>query len=270
MRTTRFLITLAAGGLLMGAAPLPAEDATLSRLESSPRHHEWVEVSAGDRKVRTFVVYPQTKAPTPAVVIIHENRGLTDWVRGFADQVAEAGYVAVSPDFLSGFSEKTPHTGAFENSDAAREAIYQLPAEQVIADLKGVHAYAAKNPASNGEVVVAGFCWGGAKSFEFAAREKDLAAVLSFYGSPVSDPDALKRIEAPIFGFYGEDDARINAQLPAAQAAMKKLKKPYEVVIYDGAGHAFMRLGEEPGASEANKAAREKAWERMKKILADL
>ena len=270
MNRTRVAAAVAAAVWIGSAGVASAEARAAARLNDSPRHHEWVNVPAGKRSVRSFVVYPEKESPTAAVIVIHENRGLTDWVRSFADQVAEAGYLAIAPDFLSGFSEDRAHTGDFPTSDDARTAIYELDGGQVMADLKAARDYVAALPASNGTVAVAGFCWGGAKSFEFATREKDLAAVLTFYGSPVKEPKAIQRIAAPVYGFYGGEDARINAQIPETEKLMKRHGKPYDVVIYDGAGHAFMKHGDDPSGSAANKAARDRAWERIKTSLAGL
>src|SRR6185436_5053119 len=135
MRATTQLI---AASLLLLAAPAVAQDWALSRLEKSPRHHEWAEVKSGERSVHTFVAFPQSPTKSTAVIVIHENRGLTDWARGVADQLAEAGYIALAPDLLSGTGPQGGRTKDFATSDAAREAIYKLTPEQVTADLDAV------------------------------------------------------------------------------------------------------------------------------------
>lgn len=248
------------------AAAAAAQDFALARLEKSPRHHEWAAVKSGDRTVHCFVAYPESAAKTTAVVVIHENRGLTDWVRSFADQLAEAGYLAVAPDLLSSFDEKHGRTTDFETSDAARDAVYRLEPERVTKDLTAVRAYAAKLPASNGKTAVVGFCWGGLQSFRFATNSKDVAAAVVFYGSP-PDSASLGAIAAPVHGFYGEDDERINATIEATKRQMRALGKTYEVEIYAGAGHAFMRRGDDPSDTEANRKARDDAWVRLKRVL---
>src|SRR5947207_7143 len=99
----------------------------LERLQTSPRHHEWAEIdSSGGRKVKTWIVYPQVDHPATLVLLIHENRGLTDWVRGLADEVAEAGYVAVAPDLLSGTAPGGGGTAEYGSEDKAIQAIYRL------------------------------------------------------------------------------------------------------------------------------------------------
>ena len=251
-------------------APLQtAEDPVKARLEGSPRHHEWIAVKSGERTMRTFAVFPEVKAKVQAVVVIHENKGLSDWARSVADRLAEAGYVALAPDLLSGRGPDGGDTPAFASSSAATEAIYALDPAQVMSDLDAVVEAARAQPACNGKVSVAGFCWGGARSFELATHRKDLAAAYVFYGSAPTDAAALERIACPVYGFYGEDDARITAGLDATIAAMKAAGKAFEPVIYPGAGHGFLRSGEASDASPANKKAFEEGWKRWKALLGE-
>jgi len=254
----------------LAAALASGQPHVRERLEKSPRHHEWVRIERGDRTLHAYLVFPERKEKTPVVVIIHENRGLTDWVRAVADQVAEAGYIAVAPDLLSGMAPGGGKTSDFASEDAAREAISRLPPEQVTADLNAVVDYARQIPATTGKVAVAGFCWGGAQAFRFAAHRADLAAVYVFYGTGPDSADAVARIRAPVYGFYGGNDARVNATIPTSEELMKAAGKFYEPVIYEGAGHGFMRTGEEPDASRENRQARRQAWERWKTLLAQL
>jgi carboxymethylenebutenolidase len=247
------------------APQLPTE-----RLENSPRHHEWIDVSQGERKVRCFVAYPEVESKAPAVLVIHENRGLNDWARSVADQLAEAGYLAIAPDLLSGAGPEGGGTDSFESTDAARAAIYELDNDQVRADLDAVVDHVRALDACNGTLAVAGFCWGGSLSFLYATQRADLAAAFVFYGSPPEGEEAVAAIHCPVYGFYGEKDARITAGVPAAAEAMQHAGKPYHPVVYPGAGHGFMRSGEEPDASPENREAREMAWVRWKELLAEL
>lgn len=240
----------------------------MDRLNSSPRHQEWVEVESGGRTVKAWVVYPQVSGKVPVVILIHENRGLNDWARGMADQVAEAGYIAVAPDLFSDFDNEHKQTSDFENEDAARTALGTLDPAQVMADLSAVADWAKTIPAANGKLVTMGFCWGGARSFEFATKRTDLAASMVFYGTGPTDPAAYQAINAPVFGFYGGADERVNATIEASKAAMAG--KTYDIVIYDGAGHAFMRSGEEPTGEPANVKARNEAWIRIIGLLSAL
>lgn len=246
-----------------------AEEFALEKLNASPRHHEWAEVESGGRKVYSFVAFPEKAEKALAVIVIHENRGLTDWVRSFADQLAEAGYIAIAPDLLSGFSEEFKRTTDFKQPDDARNAIYKLNPDQVMADLKAVQRYAEKIPAANGKTAVIGFCWGGAQSFKFASVSSKLEAALVFYGTS-PDAKAIKKISAPVYGFYGENDQRINSGLEATSEEMEKRKKVFEYEVYRGAGHAFMKHGDDPEGNMENKQARNEAWGRVKKILAQI
>jgi carboxymethylenebutenolidase len=254
--------------LLVATQPLAAQDAALQRLEDSPRHHEWVSIEQGSRIVHAFVAYPEREGPTPAVVVIHENRGLNNWVRSVADQLAENGYLAIAPDLLSGMGPDGGKTSDFADSDAARETLYQLPPEQITADLNAVADYVAALPAADGTVSVAGFCWGGSQTFRFATNRQDIDAAFVFYGSGPTDADAIARISAPIYGFYGGADARVNATIPESEQLMESVGKTYQPVIYVDAGHGFMRRGESAPPDDPNSVARTAAWERWLALLA--
>jgi carboxymethylenebutenolidase len=289
-----------------------AQEWARDRLAKSPRHREWVKVkykptgSSSEREVSSFVVYPEVKKKATAVIVIQEIFGMSDWVQSLTDQLAEAGYVAIAPDLLSGMGPNHGGTSdvATAGSNAIGKAISELPPDQITADLNAVADYVAKLPAANGKVVVGGFCWGGTQSFRYATNNPNLQAAFVFYGTapltgqppalPV-DKVALARIIAPVYGFHAGNDMRINATVPATVEAMKELKKKYDPVTYEGAGHGFMRAGEapEPRAPEAkgnadaeklaaetyqkaltgykaNKKARDEAWVRWKAILAKI
>lgn len=271
------------------AAASPAGDAietqewARQRLAKSPRHQEWVKVKNGTREVNSFVVYPENKNKATAVVVIHEIFGMSDWVQSLTDQLAEAGYVAIAPDLLSGMGPNGGGTSSLDRNGVG-QAIRDLPPDQITADLNAVADYVSKLPASNGKVVVTGYCWGGSQSFRYATNNPNIKAAFVFYGSAPAAADgtpdkaALAKIAAPVYGFYAGNDARINATLPKTTEAMTELKKTFDPVTYEGAGHGFMRAGEAPepvGADEkdltawkANKKARDEAWARWKKILA--
>ncbi|HVR41372.1 MAG TPA: dienelactone hydrolase family protein [Thermoanaerobaculia bacterium] len=237
------------------------------RLETTPRHDEWVDVRSDTRVVRTYVVYPQRSDRGPAIVLIHENRGLTDWVRTVADRIAEQGYIAIAPDLLSGTAPNGGGTKDFPTEDAAREAIGKLQRENVLGDLRAVVAYAKSIPSANGRVSVAGFCWGGGRTWDAANGISGLSASYVFYGTGPQDAAGVANIDAPVYGFYGGDDARVNATIPKSQELMTAVSKTFEPVTYEGAGHAFMRAGEAADATEANRKAQRDAWERWLKLL---
>ena len=258
MTRTILLVSLA-------ASSLAAQDWAKANLEKSPRHREWVNVKHDGRTVETYVVYPESKTKTPVIVVIHEIFGMTDWVQDAADQFAAAGYIALAPDLLSGMAPGGKGTSGF-TSDTVGKAIRDLNADQITADLNAVADYGLKLPAAAKKLFVTGFCYGGGQTFRFATNRSDLAAAMVFYGGP-PEKDAMARIKAPVFGFYAGNDARIDATIPDTEAAMKAAGKTYEPVTYEGAGHGFMRAGEQPDATPANAKARTESWDRIKKIM---
>lgn len=257
-------------GMLALASATLAQEPALERLNASPRHHEWVAIEQGDRAVHTFVVFPESSEKTLAVLVIHENRGLTDWVRSVADQVAEAGYIALAPDLLSGMGPDGGRTADFPDSNAARDGIYALAQEQVTADLHAVADYAKSLPAASGKLAVMGFCWGGSQTFHFATQREDLAAAMPFYGTAPQDEALLAQIACPVYGFYGGADARVTATLEGTAEAMRKLGKTYEPVTYEGASHGFMRRGEGADATPEDAEAVQRAWARWLELLSGL
>ncbi|HEX2852153.1 MAG TPA: dienelactone hydrolase family protein [Opitutaceae bacterium] len=269
-----------------------AQDWAKARFEKSPRHYEWVKIQQGNRQVNAFITYPEVKNKATAVIVIHENQGLTDWVRGVTDQLAEEGYIAIAPDLLSGMAPNGGGTPELGSRDAVGKAFASLPADQVTADLNAVFDHVGKLPACNGKVAVMGFCWGGGQTFRYATNNKDIKVALVFYGNAPSTEEEIARINCPVYGFYGGNDARINAAIPKTQELMKAAAKTYEPIVYDSGRHGFMRAGEAPppdkpaakGEAEAdqkaaadyerdkssqagNKLARDAAWPRVKQIL---
>lgn len=243
----------------------PAEDGAKAALEKSPRHGEYadVRVPGSDAPVRTWVVYPERKDKAPAVLVIHEIFGLSDWVRAVADQLAEDGFIAVAPDLLSG---KGPGGGAdsVSSRDDVVKLIRGLSPEEVTSRLNAVRDYAVQLPACDGKSASIGFCWGGGQSFAYATAQPALNAAVVYYGT-APDPSKLASIRAPVLGLYGGDDARVNATIDTTAASMKGLGKTYEVEIYAGAGHGFLRA--QGGRDGANLRAAQQAWPRTLAFL---
>jgi carboxymethylenebutenolidase len=259
MRTLLIAILL----LTSACATTPAA----SRLETMPRHDEWVQLDSAGRKLHAYVVYPESNRKSGAVLVIHENRGLNDWARTVADQLAERGYIAIAPDFLSGSAPNGGRTSDFATQNAAREAISKLPPEQVLADLQSAAAYARTLPSFNGKLAVAGFCWGGSRAWDAANTIDNLTATYVFYGTGPATDEGVTGIDAPVHGFYGGDDERVNATIEPTRAVMQKHGKTFDPVIYPGAGHAYMRSGAEPNATPANKNAHDQSWVRWAGLL---
>jgi carboxymethylenebutenolidase len=248
-----------------------AQEWAKPRLEKSPRHLDYVTVKNGNRTVNCFIAYPQVKEKATAVIVIHEIYGLSDWVKSLGDQLAEAGYIAIVPDLLSGMAPGgAGGTKEIGDRDAVTRAVRGLPAQQVTADLNAVAEYVSKLPACNGKIAVSGFCWGGGQSFRYATDNSSLKAAFVFYGDP-PPADSMAKIKCPVYGFYGGKDARITQTVPKTEKEMKAAGKTYEPVVYEGAGHGFMRAGEDPtDNSPDNKKARAEAWTRWKNILQKL
>jgi carboxymethylenebutenolidase len=238
------------------------------RLDKSPRHGEWVTVKHDGRSVDAFVAYPEIKEKAPVVLVIHEIFGMSDWVQLLADELAEAGYIAIAPDLLSGMGPNGGNTKSFASGDVG-QAINKLPPDQITADLNAAADWALKQPASNGRLFVAGFCYGGSQSFRYATNRADLKGAFVFYGGP-PPAEAMAKIKAPVYGFYGGNDARITAAVPDVQEKMKAAGKVYEPVVYEGAGHGFMRSGDDPAGTAANVKGRNDAWVRWKSLLKSL
>lgn len=259
------------------AAPAPARDPNLppseqqakAALEKSPRHGEYVDIKlssggAGGTPIRTWVMYPERKDKAGAVILIHDIGGLSDWMRGVADQLARDGFIAIVPDLVSGMGPGGGGTESVAGRDDVAKLVRGVSPEDATARLNAVREYARKIPSANGKTATLGFCWGGARSFEYAAAQPDLNAAVVFYGT-APDAAALAKIKAPVLGHYGGDDARVNATIPPTEAEMKKLGKSYEPHIYEGAGHGFLRAQEDRDG--ANHKATEQAWPRTVEFL---
>lgn len=226
-------------------------------LERSPRHHEWVDIKLADGSiVKSFVVFPESKNRAGVVIVIHENRGLNDWARSVADQLAEDGFIAIAPDMLSG---KGPNGGNTDSiaPDQATRAIGQLTGDEINARLDAVRHYAIQMPAGNGRVGMVGFCWGGARVFNYAVHQPALNAGVVYYGTAPSDPALLDRIATPLLGLFGEDDLRVNSTVELALPLLNKDRKQLDAHKFPGAGHGFLR---QQYGRQANRNASEKAW----------
>lgn len=244
----------------------PGEAQAKAALEKSPRHGEWVDIKlpSGGAPIRTWVVYPERKDKAGVVIVIHEIFGLSDWIRGVADQLAKEGFIAVAPDLISGLGPNGGGTDSVASRDDVTKLVRGITPEDATARLNAVRDYAVKLPAANGKSATLGFCWGGARSFAYAAAQPGLNAAVVYYGTSPEAPD-LAKIKAPVLGLYGADDARVNATVGPAETEMKKLGKSYEPNTYEGAGHGFLR--QQDGRDGANLKATQKAWPRTVAFL---
>jgi carboxymethylenebutenolidase len=222
--------------------------------DSVTTHGEWVSIKRGRDSIRAYVAYPERKTKAPAVIVIHEIFGLTEWEPTVADRLAKEGYVAILPDLLS-----SKHGISPVDPDSGRKLVGQLEPERVTADLDAVYGYVNGLPAvARDQIGTIGFCWGGGQSFRYATNNPRLRAAVVAYGPP-PDTSAMRRIKAPVLGIYGENDERINASLPDVTAAMQSAGKTFTAEVFPGTGHGFLK----PGRQGYDTPEREKAWTRI-------
>ena len=216
------------GGLILAVLALPGTgvaqslpangESASARLEASPRHGEWITYDAGGGdQVQAWVSYPERSDPAPVVVVIHDIRAMSDWARAVADQLAAEGFIAVTPDLLSG---KGPNGGGTESIEEVGLAMRDLDGAEVNRRLRAAAAYGTSLPSATNMVGAVGFCWGGSTTFNFAVDFAGLDAAVVYYGSSPAT-EMLTRIHAPVMGHYGGADNRVNATIPDAQAEMK-------------------------------------------------
>jgi carboxymethylenebutenolidase len=259
------------------------------KLARSPRRKEWVTISSGDRKLSAWVIHPQVKGKVLAVLVLHEVFGLTDSTTNTADEVAAMGYIAIVPDMLSGFGPNGGGTSSFRTTHDAGGTLDLREDKDVYVDLNAWADYGNKLHEANGKLAIVGLTWGGGVAFRFAiaAPRKDLKAVFVFcvagppdYNQGPTHHDKgihdfpVVKTTVPVYGFYGSKDltgppdAEVLSSLPATKEAMAAAGNMYDPVVYEGAEHAFMRIGEDPAnGNPANAAAVKAASERLEKLL---
>ncbi len=201
--------------------------------------------------MRAYSARPKSSEKHPAVIVIHENRGLNPHTEDVARRVALEGFLAIAPDALS------PLGGTPEDVNAARGKMGELDAQDTSKDFAAAVQYLKTHPKSTGKVGCTGFCWGGGMTNQVAVLAPDLSAAVPFYGRQ-PDPEDVPKIKASLMLHYAGLDARINAGIDAFEAALKKASIQYKVFIYEGAGHAFFN----DTGSRYQKEAALLAWER--------
>jgi carboxymethylenebutenolidase len=225
-----------------------------------------VALPSGGVPIRTWVVHPERRDRAGVVIVIHEVFGLSDWIRGVADQLAKEGFIAVAPDLISGLGPNGGGTESVASRDDVVKLVRALAPADANARLDAVRSWAVKLPAANGRSATIGFCWGGARSFAYAAAQPALDAAVVYYGTSPEAAD-LQKINSPVLGHYGGDDARVNATIPAAETEMSRLGKTYDPHVYAGAGHGFLR--QQDGREGANRRATEESWPRTVAFLTE-
>jgi carboxymethylenebutenolidase len=251
----------ALAGLTLAGAPTtaagqalpPGAEGAIAALDTSPRHGEWITVTAGADSVRAWVVFPERRDAAPVVLVVHEIYGLTHWIRAVADQLAAEGFLAVAPDLLT--LHGVPWTGGEPERQAAVDAVRALQEDDVHRQLRAVAEHAMGLPGAHPAYGMVGFCWGGAAAFQHAARHPDLGAAVVYYGTS-PEADDIARVRIPVLGLYGEDDARVNATIPRARDTLGR--RLFRAEIFDAAGHGFLR--QQDGRDGANLDASVWAW----------
>ena len=226
--------------------------------EDDPRLHiEMVSFAVGDAKATGYLAKPPNVEKAPAVIVIHENRGLNPHIKDVARRMALEGFVVLAPDFLSEFG------GTPADEDKARDLIGQLKPEAALAVSRAALAYLTSRTDVNGKVGAVGFCWGGGQIGALAVAEPNLAAGVVYYGRQ-PPAEMVKNIKAPLLLNYAGLDTNINPGIAAFEEALKAKGKTYELFMYEGANHAF---NNDTNAARYDKAAADLAWGRTVAFL---
>ena len=221
---------------------------------------QFVKYPAPKMEIRAFLAHPKNGEKFPAVVVIHENRGLQPHIQDVTKLLAKEGFLAMSPDGL------TPAGGTPENDQAkAAELIRTLDNDDTVNNFVAAVKYLKTHPLSTGKVGCTGFCWGGAMTNQVAVNSPDLNAAAPYYGRQPATEDVAK-IKAPIMAHYAENDAGINAGIAAFEEELKKQKKDYQIFIYPGTGHAF---NNDTNPDRYNAEAAKLAWSRTVSFFKD-
>ena len=214
---------------------------------------EFITYPAPKTEMKAFMAHPKKDGKFPAVIVIHENRGLQPHIQDVAKRFAKEGFLAVAPDGL------TPVGGTPDNDQSlATERIRELNADDTINNFVAAVKYLKTHPRSTGKVGCTGFSWGGAMTNNVAVNSSELDAAVPYYGRTPATEDVVK-ITAPIMAHYAGIDPGINAGIPAFEEELKKHNKEYQIFIYDGAAHAF---NNDSNPERYNAEAAKLAWSR--------
>lgn len=219
-----------------------------------------VSYKSGDETVKAMLYTPAGKGPFPAIIVIHEYWGLNDWVEEQASKLADEGYEALAIDLYRGKVATTP--------DVAHELMRGVPEDRAKRDLHAAFEFLQSQPTvKKNRIGAIGWCMGGGYALDVALQEPTLAADVINYGHLATDPDALKKINAPILGLFGGQDRGITPDdVHKFEAAMKQQGKKIDIKIYDDAGHAFENPNNKDGYRAADAAD---AWQRTVSFLAE-
>ena len=256
-RTFLARLSRLAGGAAAAAALLPllegtGAEAAIIAPDDGRLATGYVRFAGASGKVRAYSARPRGDGRLPAIVVMHQNKGLTAHIEDVARRFAAAGYLAIAPDALS------PLGGAPRDLDKARTLFRKLDRNKTLGDFLAAVFYAKTHPGSTGKVGCVGFCWGGGMSNQLAVRSRDLAAAVVYYGRSPKSED-VPRIGVPLLLHYAGLDKWVGKGVPGYEAALKKAGKEYSLYTYDGAHHAF---NDDTRAARYHKGAAMLAWKR--------
>jgi len=250
-------LAMFAGSTAAAASLLPVleeNEITAARKQKSEQGviAEFVKYPAETGEMRAYLARPEKGRKFPAVIVIHENRGLVPHIQDVTRRMAREGFLALAPDALS------PVGGTPEDISNVGELFKKLNSEQTVKNFVAAVKYLKTHPNSTGKVGCTGFCWGGAMTNQVAVNAPDLGAAVPYYGRQPSAEDVAK-IKAPIMAHYAENDQGINAGIQAFEEALKKNNKEYQIFSYPGTGHGF---NNDTNAGRYNEEAAKLAWQR--------
>ena len=250
-------LALITGSGMAAAALLPViEDNESMPVKKAPKTPalvtEFITYPAATGEMRAFMARPKKGKKFPAVIVIHENRGLVPHIRDVTRRMAAEGFLALAPDALS------PVGGTPEDITNVGELFKKLNSDETTKNFVAAVKYLKTNPKSTGKVGCTGFCWGGDMTNNVAVNSPDLNAAVPYYGRTPA-PEDVEKIKAPIMAHYAGNDQGINAGIPAFEEALKKYNKEYKIFMYEGASHAF---NNDSNKERYNEQAAKLAWER--------
>jgi carboxymethylenebutenolidase len=255
-------LALITGGTAAAVILVPGQNSAVGspgEREVSELVNEFITYPCETGEMRAYLSVPKGDKKLPAVIVIHENRGLVPHIQDVNRRMAEEGFLALAPDALS------PLGGTPEDEDKGRTMIGQLDRESTIKNFVAAVSYLKTHPRSTGKVGCTGFCWGGAMTNQVAVNAPELNAAVPYYGTTPATEDVPK-IKASVMAHYAGEDARINAGIPAFEEAMKAAGIDYQIFIYEGAQHAF---NNDSNPERYNKEAAELAWGRTVKFFTE-
>ena len=250
-------LTMVAGSTAAAFALIPVLEENEIMASAKPEKEvqlvsEFIKYPAATGEMKAYLSRPKKGKKFPAVIVIHENRGLVPHIQDVTRRMAKEGFLALAPDALS------PVGGTPEDISNVGELFKKLNSEETVKNFVAAVAYLKSNPLSNGKVGCTGFCWGGAMTNQVAVNSPDLNAAVPYYGRQPSAEDVAK-IKAPIMAHYAENDAGINAGIAAFEEALKKNNKEYQIFSYPGTGHGF---NNDTGGERYKEEAAKLAWSR--------